>query len=163
MTLLLIATSTEASAGTERTITGAVVSASLPVVKVHIKSLAMALFARSFTPVVSVAVYRVSKAKSASGLKVATVPLKLTTPGITTLPALSIKVPELMVLGSMFSLMVTVMLLLTATAVAASMGRMDAMRGGVTSGAIPVVKLQTLASTKAFPTRSFTPTLKVAV
>src|ERR1041385_972754 len=72
--LWLIATPVAALAGSVELTVGRVVSGAAPVVKLHPKLLSSRLPARSFAPVVIVAVNVVRGARSAAGLKVAVVP-----------------------------------------------------------------------------------------
>src|SRR6185295_8082947 len=97
------------SAGSVELTVGAVVSAVAPVVKLQVLLAANALPTRSVTPVVIVAVTTVLAARSLVGLKVATVPTYVTTPGTGVAPCVTVKVVELIVAGSIASLKVAVM------------------------------------------------------
>ena len=79
------------------------------VVKVHVLLAAKALPTRSVTPVVIVAVTTVLGVRSLVGLKVATVPTKVTTPGTGVTPSMTVKVVGVIVTGSIASLKVAVM------------------------------------------------------
>src|SRR5687767_5840026 len=73
-TFSLTDTPVAASAGAVELTVGGVVSAGVPVVKVHTTSLGSALPARSRAPVVILAVYVVLGARFAEGAKVAVLP-----------------------------------------------------------------------------------------
>src|SRR5512135_1386357 len=91
----------------------------------------MALFARSVTPVVIVAVYVVELASGADGVKVAVVPERFTAPATEVPPALSVKVVVLTDLTA--SLKVAVTAAATGTAVAPVTGFVEFTVGGVVS------------------------------
>ena len=91
------ATPVAASAGVVLTTVGGVVSAAEAVVNDQVLSEAMALPAKSFTPVVKVAVYEVEAARDDVGSNVAVFPFNVTVPGILVVPAFRVKVVVLTV------------------------------------------------------------------
>ncbi len=111
-------------------------SATGPVVKLHVKSLASALPATSVTPVVTTAVYRVFAARLAVGVNVATLELTLTVPATGAPPAVdSLKVAAVRVDFSIPSEKVTLTVELTPTEVAPLDGDVAETTGGVVSAA----------------------------
>ena len=76
-------------------------------------------------PVPMVAVTVVEGERSAAGVKVAVMPAYLTVPETAVAPCFTVKVAALMVVGSIASLNVALMVLLTPTFVAASAGSVE--------------------------------------
>lgn len=108
-------------------------------VKLHVKFAARALPAASFAAVVMVAVYCVSPARAAEGVKVAVLPLMLTDPA-TAAPSdvrLNVKLVVLRVEPVMASEKVALTVLVVATALAPLEGEVDETVGGVVSAAPP--------------------------
>src|SRR5437773_505595 len=93
-------------AGTVALTVGAVVSGITPVVKLHTKSAASALPARSLAPALIVAVYVVRDARLPAGAKVAVTSDSRRSSDIGAMPCLMVKVLVLMVEGSIASLKV---------------------------------------------------------
>jgi hypothetical protein len=151
------------AAGIVEVTVGGVVSAAEPVVKVQTLLAARALFARSVTPAVMVAVYVVALASGADGSKVAVVPESVTVPETGEFPAITVNVAVLTDLTD--SLKVAVTSALTATPVWLAAGFVEVTAGGVVSvtAAEAVVKVQTLFAARALLAKSVTPVVMVAV
>jgi hypothetical protein len=135
----------------------------VPVVKLHVLMAANALPARSLIPVVIVAVYEVLAARLLAGSKVATLPEEVKVAKTAVVPCFNVKLAWVIVEGSIASLKVAVMFLLTTTPVAVSAGSVELTVGGVVSPVVPVVKLHVLLTAIVLPARSLTPVVIVAV
>jgi hypothetical protein len=120
--------------------------------------------ARSFTAVVIAAVYVALPASTEDGVKVVTVPARLTAP-VTGAPLPSFRVKEAVetVERSTGSLKVAVTVVLTGTLVVLAAGVVPVTVGGVMSGAAPVVNVQEYREAKVFPARSLIPVVRAAV
>jgi hypothetical protein len=159
------ATSEALAAGETPATEGGVVSAAADVVKDQVRSADMALPARSWTPVVTVAVYATLLASGAFGWKVAVVPFpaSVTVPGTLVVPCLSRKFAVVIVDAFIASLKVAVTGAETETDVALLTGAVDATVGGAVSGAALVVKDQVRFAARWFAARSVTAVVTVAV
>ena len=96
--------------------------------------------ARSSTPVVTVAVYRVLGARGDDGWNVAVKSVSVTVPGTWVEPAARRKVAVVIVAGSIASVKVAFTDVSTSTSVSVLRGCTDCTSGRVTSGAGVVVK-----------------------
>jgi len=164
LTALLSGTPVVPFAGFVAVIVGAVVLAVVPVVKVHTKLLANALLAKSFAPVVMVAVNKVLAARLLAGVKVAVAPTKATVPATGVVPGpVKVKVVPLIVAGSIAVLNVAETFWLMGTFVAPLTGIVAMTVGGAVLGAAPVVKLHTKLAASALPGTLFAPVVIVAV
>jgi hypothetical protein len=129
------------------------------VVKVHTKLADKGTPARSFAPVVIVAVNKVLLARTAVGVKVAVLPAYVTAPVTGVAPGpVRVNVIAPIVAGFMASLNVAETRVFTGTAVAPFAGTVETTVGG---GA--VVKVHTKFVTSGAPVRSFAPVVMVAV
>jgi hypothetical protein len=162
-TVALAGTSGWLAAGFVEVTVGGVVSAVAPVVKVQTLLAARALFARSVTPAVMVAVYVVALASGADGSKVAVVPESVTVPETGEFPAITVNVAVLTDLTA--SLKVAVTSALTATPVWLAPGFVEVTVGIVVSvtAAVAVLKVQTMFAARALLAMSVTPVVMVAV
>jgi hypothetical protein len=117
---------------------GAVVSvdATGAVSKLHTLLLPIALPARSFTPVVTVAIYVVPGIRLVDGVNVAVFPEYVTVPETGVVPCFRVKVVPVMVETSIASLKLKVISLLTATLVAESPGFIELTMGLVVSALV---------------------------
>ena len=134
-----LATPVARSAGLVEITVGSVVSVVVPVVKFHVLAAAIALPALSLAPVVIVALYAVLAAKlPTGGVNIATFPVSSsptvpTTPTAGTADVATVNVVVLIVAGFIASLKLAVILLLSATAVAAVTGTVEVTVGAVVS------------------------------
>jgi hypothetical protein len=129
------------------------------VVKVHAKLADKGTPARSFAPVVTVAVNKVLLARTAVGVKVAVLPAYVTAPVTGVAPGpVRVNVIAPIVAGFIASLNVAETRVFTGTTVAAFAGTVETTVGG---GA--VVKVHTKFVTSGAPVRSFAPVVIVAV
>ena len=129
------------------------------VVKVHTKLAVSAVPAGSFTPVVIVAMYRVSVARTAVGVNVAVVPVYVAVPDTGVPPGpVKMNVPVVIVAESIPSLKVAEIAVFTATAVAPLAGIVE-----MTVGGTAVVKVQAKLAASAAPVGSLAPVPIVAV
>ena len=129
------------------------------VVKVHTTLAASGAPVGSFAPVVIVAVKTVLVASAVVGVNVAVVPERVMVPATGVAPGpVKVNVAALIVAGSMASLNVAEIEVLTATAV-------DPLTGTVetTVGAGAVVKVHTKLDASAIPVEFFAPVVMVAV
>jgi hypothetical protein len=127
------------------------------VVKVHAKLAARPAPARSFAPVVIVAVYKVLLARTSVGVNVAVEPANVTAPATGVRPGpVKVNVALLIVSGSIGSLKVAETRVLTATAVAPAAGTVEIMVGS------PVVKLHVKLAARELPAGSLAPVVIVA-
>jgi len=132
-----------------------------------LKLLANAFPARSFTPVVTVAVYCVLFTSGADGVKDAvfvaavyeTVPVTSAEVAVTR----SVTVVALIVVGSIGSLNVMVIGPPVADVVEPAAGDVDTTVGGVVSGPVPVMNVHSTCAVRALPARSFAPVVIRAV
>ena len=164
LTVLLSGTAVAPQLGLVKITVGGVLSGAGPVVKVHVKSLNIALPARSLTPVVAVIWYTVLGVRALVGVNVATVTLPLgaltTAPPMGVIPGGTVRVKVLVerVEVSIASLKITATLVLSTTSVAPQLGLVASTKGGVVSGVIPVVKPQEKPGrAMALPPVSLTP------
>jgi hypothetical protein len=156
-------------AGREPVTVGAVVSPRLVVVKVHAKSLAKVLLAKSLAKVVILAVNRVLFAKVLGdvGVNVAVrlLGVKPTVPVTSVLVAILVNVKLLasMLLAVMSSLKVALMPVLLATPVAALAGTFKITVGRVVSASAAVVNVLVKVLASGLPAKSFSAVLSVTV
>jgi hypothetical protein len=166
--LLLMATFVVVSAGELELTVGAVVSVVVPVVKVHTLLTGNGLPARSFIPVVILALYEVLIARSLVGLKIAVLSTQLTAPVTAVSVSVSVKVNvvAVQVRGSIGSLKVAVMFLLVATSEVVSIGLVERTVGPVVSEELAVCvavgPVPALSSHPAMKTVSGNATVSIA-
>lgn len=130
---LLIPTPLAESAGSLETTVGAVLSATVPVVKLHAFPLAKALPATSVIPVVIVALKVVLTERAAAGVKIAVRPTQVTLPETALPPWLKVKVLVVQLAGAIASLKIAVIFRLKGTPVAPSIGFVELTVGAVVS------------------------------
>jgi hypothetical protein len=163
---VLSATPVAPATGTVELTVGAVVSGVAPVVKLQVKALARALPATSLATVVIVAVQMVLAGRLLDGVKVATLPLTAyPTVPVLAVPAghASVKLAVVRVSGSIASLKLAEISVLSATPVAPAAGTVELTVGAVVSGMAPVVKVQVKGLARALPATSLAPVVIVAV
>jgi hypothetical protein len=114
-------------------------------------------------PVVIVAVYRVLAVRLLVGSRVATEPMEVTAPDTGVTPCFKVKLDAVIVAGSIASLKVAVMFLLTTEPAAVSAGSVELTVGAVVSIVAPVVKPHVLSAASALAAMSLKPVVAVAV
>jgi hypothetical protein len=169
VTLLVKHTPVTPFNGLTKVTVGAMVSPVLLVVKVHSKSAAKVLLAKSFATVVILAVNKVLFAKVLGdvGVNVAVrlLGVKPTVPVTAALVAMlvSVKLLASMLLAVMSSLKVALMAVLFATLVAASAGKFTVTVGRVVSGSAAVVNVLVKVLASGLPAKSVIAVLSVTV
>ena len=164
LTVLLSGTPVAPFTGLVRVIVGAVELAVVPVVKVHTKLLANALPAKSFAPVVMVAVNKVLGARLLAGVNVAVAPTKTMVPVTAVVPGpVKVKVVPLIVAGSIAVLNVAEIFWLVGTFVAPLTGIVEMIVGALVFAVVPVVKVHTKFAASVLPPALIAPVVTVAV
>lgn len=139
---LLTATPVPLFAGSVEATEGAAESEAVPVVKLHMRSDAIAFPERSLIPVVIVTVYKVLSERFAEGIKLAIRPEYASVPETGVCPGpVTLNMAPVIVAGSMISLKVAAIFLLIATPVMPLDGSVEVTVGAVASELVPVVKL----------------------
>jgi hypothetical protein len=165
LTAWLVQTPVADEAGLVDVTVGGVLSALVPVVKLHMKLDASALLSRSFAAVVIVALNKVLAARGLVGARIAVLPEYDTVPATDVVPGPSrLNVAgAVIVSGFIASLKVAVIFWLSGTAVAVSIGNAEITDGDVVSEAAPVVNDHRKAALISWPRASATSLLMLAL